>query len=32
MAVTFLVIGSFVAIFLSGIIWATSRRADEHHH
>jgi hypothetical protein len=29
---TFLVIGSFVTIFLGGIIWATSRRADEHDH
>jgi hypothetical protein len=26
-----LVIGSFAVIFLSGIIWATSRRAEEHH-
>jgi len=25
-----LVIGSFAVIFLSGIIWATSRRAGEH--
>jgi hypothetical protein len=27
----FLVIGSFVVIFLGGIIWATSRQPDEHH-
>jgi hypothetical protein len=27
----FLVIGSFAAIFLSGILWATGRRAEEHH-
>jgi hypothetical protein len=26
-----LVIGSFALIFISGIIWATSRRAEEHH-
>jgi hypothetical protein len=32
MAVTFLVIGSFVTIFLLGTIWATSRRADQPHH
>jgi hypothetical protein len=29
--VVFLVIGSFVVIFLGSIIWATSRRADQHH-
>jgi hypothetical protein len=29
---TLLVIGSFAVIFLSSILWATSRRADEHHH
>jgi len=28
----FVVVGSFAVIFLTGIIWATSRRADEHHH
>jgi hypothetical protein len=27
----FIVIGSFAVIFLTGIIWATSRRADEPH-
>jgi hypothetical protein len=27
----FLVIGSFVVIFLGSIIWATSRQPDEHH-
>lgn len=26
-----LVIGSFVAIFLGGVIWATSRRAETHN-
>jgi hypothetical protein len=26
-----LVIGSFAVIFIGGIIWATSRRADQHH-
>jgi hypothetical protein len=25
-------IGSFVTIFIVGILWATSRKADEHHH
>jgi len=29
---TVLVIVSFAAIFLTGILWATSRKADEHHH
>ncbi len=29
---TLLVIVSFAVIFLSGIVWATSRRADEPHH
>jgi hypothetical protein len=28
----FIVIGSFAVIFLTGIIWATSRRADEAQH
>jgi hypothetical protein len=28
----FIVIGSFAVIFLTGIIWATSRRADEPQH
>jgi hypothetical protein len=27
----FLVIGSFVVIFLGSIIWATNRQPDEHH-
>jgi len=26
------VIVSFVAIFFIGILWATRRPADEHHH
>jgi len=26
-----LVIGSFAVIFISGILWATSRRAEGHH-
>lgn len=29
---TVLVIVSFAVVFLTGILWATSRRADEHHH
>jgi hypothetical protein len=29
--VAFIVIGSFAAIFLSGILWATSRKAEEPH-
>ncbi len=28
----FVVVGSFAVIFLTGILWATSRRADEPHH
>jgi hypothetical protein len=27
-----IVIGSFVAIFFCSILWATSRRPDEHQH
>jgi hypothetical protein len=30
--VVIIVIGSFAVIFLTGIIWATSRRADEPRH
>ena len=26
------VIGSFAILFLSAILWATRRPADEHHH
>lgn len=28
----FLVIGSFAVIFITTILWATSRKADEQHH
>jgi hypothetical protein len=28
----FLVIGSFAVIFLTAILWATSRRTEEPHH
>lgn len=28
----FVVVGSFAVIFLTCILWATSRRTDEHHH
>ena len=28
----FVGIGSFVVVFLTAILWATSRHADEHHH
>jgi hypothetical protein len=31
MAVAFLVVGGFAAIFIGGILWATRKGADGHH-